>query len=83
MTPTLAFISGLGPWEIGAILLVALLFFGGRLPEVGRSLGRGIVEFKRGIRGINDEIDDASDQPDHRLKDPRKSRDNPDDRDSD
>jgi len=31
-----------------------------RLPEVGRSLGKGIVEFKKGIRGIDDEVDEAA-----------------------
>ena len=45
-----------GPGEIVIILLVALLLFGRRLPEVGRSLGRGIVEFKKGLRGIEDEV---------------------------
>jgi sec-independent protein translocase protein TatA len=50
-----------GIWEIIIILLVALLLFGRRLPEVGRSLGRGIVEFKKGLKGVEDEIDKASD----------------------
>jgi sec-independent protein translocase protein TatA len=48
-----------GPWEIVIILVVALLLFGRRLPEVGRSLGRGIVEFKKGLRGVEDEINQA------------------------
>lgn len=46
-----------GTWEMIVILLVGLLIFGRRLPEVGRSLGRSIVEFKKGIKGIEDEID--------------------------
>ena len=49
-----------GPWEIIIIAVVALLLFGRRLPEVGRSLGRGIVEFKKGLRGFEDEINQAS-----------------------
>ena len=49
-----------GPWEIIIILVVALLLFGRRLPEVGRSLGRGIVEFKKGLRGVEDEINKAA-----------------------
>jgi sec-independent protein translocase protein TatA len=58
-----------GPWEIIIIVVVALLLFGRRLPEVGRSLGRGIVEFKKGLRGVEDEInqaaqDDKSDKSD-------------------
>ena len=45
------------PIEIVIILGVALLLFGKRLPEVGRSLGRGIVEFKKGVKGIEDDIE--------------------------
>ena len=51
---------GLGPQEMLIVGVVAVLLFGKRLPEVGRSLGKGIVEFKKGIRGIEDEIDTAS-----------------------
>ena len=39
-----------GGWEWIIILIVALLIFGKRLPEVMKSLGRGIVEFKKGVR---------------------------------
>lgn len=47
------------------ILIVALLIFGKRLPEVMKSLGKGIVEFKKGIKGVEDEVEDsASKQPD-------------------
>ena len=53
-----------GPYELIIIGVVAVLLFGRRLPEVGRSLGRGIVEFKRGIRGLEDDIDDAATKPD-------------------
>jgi len=59
---TLAFgMPGGSEWII--LLVLGLLIFGRRLPEVGRSLGRGIVEFKRGIKGIEDDIDDESDAP--------------------
>ncbi len=46
---------GLGEWIV--IGVIAVLLFGKRLPEVGKSLGKGIVEFKKGLRGIEDEID--------------------------
>ena len=54
------FIGMPGPMEMLIIGAIAVLLFGKRLPEVGRSLGKGIVEFKRGIRGIEDEIETAS-----------------------
>ncbi len=54
MTMILAFM-GLGPFEIFVILLVALLVFGRRLPEVARSLGQGMVEFRKGLRDEPDE----------------------------
>lgn len=49
-----------GPFEWVLIAGLGLLIFGRRLPEVGRSLGRSIVEFKKGIHGIEDELDNAS-----------------------
>lgn len=53
----LANLFGMDNWVI--ILIVGLLLFGRRLPEVGRSLGKGIVEFKKGLNGIEDEIERA------------------------
>ncbi len=46
--------------EMLIIGVIALLLFGKRLPEVARSLGKGIVEFKKGVRGIEDEVDTAT-----------------------
>jgi sec-independent protein translocase protein TatA len=50
-----AAMSGLTqPWHIVLILLIALLLFGGkRLPEIGRSLGSGMREFKDSLTGNN------------------------------
>jgi sec-independent protein translocase protein TatA len=57
----LAFLPfGIGPMEMVIVGVVAVLLFGKRLPEVGRSLGKGIVEFKKGIRGIEDELHQAT-----------------------
>jgi sec-independent protein translocase protein TatA len=39
---------------------IALLLFGKRLPEVGRSLGKGIVEFKKGLAGIEEDVVQSS-----------------------
>jgi sec-independent protein translocase protein TatA len=49
----------LGPMEIVILLVVGVMMFGRRLPEVGRYLGKGIVEFKKGIKGIEDEVEPA------------------------
>lgn len=49
--------------EILLVAVVGLLLFGRRLPEVGRALGRTIVEFKKGIKGIDEDIEDASSRP--------------------
>ena len=48
---------GLSPWEIAVILVVAILLFGKRLPEVMRSMGKGIVEFKKGLRGVEEDVE--------------------------
>jgi sec-independent protein translocase protein TatA len=61
LTPLALQMPGPGEWII--IAAIALLFFGKRLPEVGRSLGKGIVEFKKGLKGIEDEIDTSSSAP--------------------
>ena len=54
MTPQLAFM-GLGTVELMIVAGVILLLFGSRLPKVMRSLGEGIVEFKRGVQGVEDD----------------------------
>jgi sec-independent protein translocase protein TatA len=47
---------GIGIWEILILLLVVLLVFGPkRLPEMGRSLGKGMREFKDSISGKDDD----------------------------
>jgi len=53
---TLAFLPNLGWPEMLIIGVVMLLLFGRRLPEVGRSLGQGIVSFKRGLNEVQDEV---------------------------
>lgn len=51
-------IPGIEEWVV--IAFFGLLFFGKRLPEVGRSLGKGIVEFKKGLAGIEEEVNQST-----------------------
>ncbi len=53
-------IPQLGLPEMIVVMGVAVLLFGSRLPEVGRSLGKGLIEFKKGLRGIEEGLDLSS-----------------------
>ncbi len=53
---------GLNHTELLIFLVIALLLFGGsRIPSIARSLGKSITEFKKGMQGIEDEINNPSD----------------------
>ena len=54
-----AFLGSLGPMEIAIVGGVMLLLFGNRLPSVMRSLGKSVVEFKKGVAGIEEDLDQA------------------------
>ena len=46
----------IGPLEIAVVLIVVLLIFGPkRLPDLGRSMGRGMREFKDSVTGKDDD----------------------------
>lgn len=53
-------IFGLGPMEIMMLGVAGVLLFGRKLPEVGKYLGQSIVSFKKGMKGLEDEIDGGS-----------------------
>ena len=54
-----------GPFELIIILVIVLLLFGaGKLPDVCRSLGKGIVEFKEGIQGKSKDENTKDDDAD-------------------
>jgi len=60
---------GLGPQELLIVGVIVLLLFGSRLPSVMRSLGRGVVEFKKGVQGIEDDLDENTSVANRKLDD--------------
>ena len=61
-----------GHWEMLIILFVGLLLFGHRVPGAARSLGRGIVEFRKGLKGEDD--DEAKRDPERLEKGAEKTK---------
>ncbi|MDY7010855.1 MAG: twin-arginine translocase TatA/TatE family subunit [Planctomycetota bacterium] len=64
----------IGPWEIAVIVIIAVLLFGRRLPEIGRSLGKALVEFKKGLRGVKDDIEEAANETDDAVSDSNQNK---------
>src|SRR5262249_29156374 len=60
MNLSFAFLGLESPIHWIILAVIGILLFGKRLPEVGRSLGKGIVEFKKGLKGLEDEVDTHS-----------------------
>ncbi len=50
-----------GGWEWIIVLVIALLVFGKRLPGTMRSIGKGVVEFKKGLKGVKDDVGEVED----------------------
>ena len=49
-----------GTWEWIIVLVIALLIFGRRLPEIAKGLGKSITEFKKGVKEAKDDVDDIA-----------------------
>lgn len=55
---------GLGASELILILVIALILFGpGKLPEIGKALGRGVRDFKEALNGVTEDPDDKKKLP--------------------
>ncbi len=62
----LAFFN-LGGTEYLVIAVVALLIFGRNLPTVARNMGKSVVEFKKGLKNVQDEVDSVNDDIDREV----------------
>ncbi len=54
-----AYLQNIGTTELLIVAFVSLKMFGNRLPSVMRNLGKSVTEFKKGVSGIEDEMDQA------------------------
>ena len=54
-----------GPLELGIVAFIAVLLFGRKLPGIARSIGSSIVEFKKGLKDVKDDVS----EPVKELKD--------------
>ena len=51
----------MGPFEWGVVLVVAVLIFGRRLPEIAKGMGKSLTEFKKGVKEAQTEVTNAAD----------------------
>ncbi len=64
----------LGPWEVGLILIVALIVVGpGKLPEVAKAIGKGMNEFKKVTAGYKKDFQEAINSIEETVKETEKS----------
>jgi len=54
----LAIFGAFSHWELLVVLVIALLIFGKRLPDIARSMGKSLTEFKKGINEAKDTKDE-------------------------
>jgi len=57
------YFGGIGPWELAMIFIVAVALFYKRLPAVGRGLGKGLIQFRKGLGDKSEPGDRPADKP--------------------
>lgn len=63
------FLGNIGPWELVLVLVIALIIFGpGKLPEVAKSVGKGINEFKKASNDVKQQVQEAVNLDDDEKK---------------
>lgn len=63
----------IGPQEMFILFLIIILLFGAkRIPEIGRSIGKGIQEFKKGMRDVESEMTISDRNDPQKLEEPKK-----------
>lgn len=68
MNTTLLFM-GIGTQELLFIALIILLLFGGKkIPELMKGLGKGVKNFKDGMNGVEENLEDSADKPENKEK---------------
>lgn len=66
---TMLFLGNLGAPEIIIIALVVLLLFGGKkIPELMKGIGKGVRNFKEGVKGVEDDLNNALDEEEDKPK---------------
>jgi sec-independent protein translocase protein TatA len=53
-------LPSIGGTELIVLLVLGILLFGRKLPDIGRSLGKTVTEFKKGVKGLEDEVETTS-----------------------
>lgn len=62
------------PWQLVLIAFIALLLFGNRIPQLAKSLGQGVTEFKKGLNtDEDDEEDEDEEEPPKKVKKAKKT----------
>ena len=69
--PMLAFLSPPGGAEWIVILVIAVLIFGRRLPEIARGIGKSLTEFKKGVKEAETEVKPAASDDPAKKQDPK------------